>query len=52
MTKIKTSEVLKMLGDGMTQSEIAHALKVTQPAISLKVKRVKTCPSCGEILND
>ena len=52
MTKIKTSEVLKMLGDGMTQAQIAKKLNVTQPAISLKVKRVRKCPHCDGILND
>ena len=52
MTKIKTSEVLRLLNDGLSQSEVAKKLNVTQPAISLKVKRVRKCPHCDGILND
>ena len=40
-----------MLGEGMTQAEIAEKLGCSQANISLAIRRVKFCPNCGHVLN-
>ena len=41
---------LQMMEDGKTQEQVAEEFKVTQPAVSAMLKRIKKCPHCGELI--
>lgn len=42
--------VIQRMSKGMTQQEIAKELGISQPAISLMLKRIKFCPHCNKPL--
>jgi predicted transcriptional regulator len=42
--------VIQKMSQNMTQVEIAKELGISQPAISLMLKRVKFCPHCHKPL--
>lgn len=43
--------VLLRMSQGMTQKEIARSLGISQPAVSIMLKRIKLCPHCNKPLN-
>ena len=46
----RLKQVLAKLCEGMTQVEVAKELKISQPAVSQTLKRLKVCPHCNKPL--
>lgn len=48
--KHKQKEIVAKILQGMTQVEVAREFGISQPAVSLTLKRLKFCPHCNKLL--